>query len=502
MDEYGKHSNRTSQEAPEKIDITGMVQNLYHAVKRFWWLVVILTLIFAVKEYFSVSSSYVPQYVASATVSVSSSGGSSSEDLANLFPYMMSNGVLDEVIAEDMGTQGIPGSINMAADGSFLTISATASEPQMAYDLLVSVMNNYPDVAKFVFGNVSFMILDETGVPEDTGKEVVIRGSYKRGALKGAVIGMVILLLYALSRTTVKSKNDLKKKMNLMECGSIPHVRQKKRKKETFSNSLNLLNERIPQGYVEAMRKVRTKVLRELEEKNLSTLLVTSSVPGEGKTTFAVNLAISIAQQGKRVILLDCDLRNPSVKGIMNDTEEYPGLAATLEKKVQIKDALTTIELPTEAGSLKVLYGHEEENANTRVLRSKRMHLLIEYCKRNADIVILDTAPSGLLADAPIIAKYVDAAIYVVRNDFTKMRQIREGIQALTMSGIHLLGYVYNDDNSQKGGYGYGYSYSYRYGGYNRYGRHGHYGGYYGYRRQEENAESGTTDQFGRVYKD
>ena len=125
------------------------------------------------------------------------------------------------------------------------------------------------------------------------------------------------------------------------------------------------------------------------------------------------------------------------------------------------------------------------------------MRALVQALIKQADVVIFDTAPSGLLADAPVLARYVDAALYVVRYDHTKMRQIREGVQALAMSGIHIIGYVFNSDSSGRSrGYGYGYSYGYkRYGGYGRYGSRSHYG-------NNTDAEKGTQDQDGRVIKD
>ena len=499
MDEYGKSSEKKSEEMPEKIDITGIVQNVFQAIKKLWWILIILIVLFAVKEYFSVSFLYTPKYTASATVSVSSGTGSSAEDIANLFPYMMENGVLDEVISEDLGIESVTENISVTADKgtSFLTISVSSEDPQMAYDLLMSVIENYPDVAEFVFGDVNFIILDETGVPSDDGKEERIRGSYKKGALKGAIAGMIVVLIYALSRTTVKSKQQLKERLNLMECGCIPHIREKKRRKRKFNSSLNLLNERVPQSYVEAIRKIRIKLVREMEEQGAKSLIVTSTVPGEGKTSIAVNLAIAIAQQGKNVILIDCDLRNPSVAGVIGIDTEFHGLAEVLDKKVKIEEALVPVNLT--AGSLKVLFSREEKENNAKILKSRRMGQLIQYCKNKADIVILDTAPSGLLADAPILAKYVDSAVYVIRHDYTKMRHIREGVQALAMSGIKILGYIYNDDSSGKEGYGYGYNYGYkRYGGYMRYGRGGHYDT--ADRRLSE--RNGMTDKYGRVYKD
>lgn len=113
---------------------------------------------------------------------------------------------------------------------------------------------------------------------------------------------------------------------------------------------------------------------------------------------------------------------------------------------------------------------------------------------------VLDTAPSELLADAPLLGKYVDAALYVIRYDYTKLREIREGVESLALSGIDMLGYVFNGDNSSGGqGYGYGYrrygnygSYGSHYGSYGKYGAYGHYG----------KMEKGSTDKFGRVIKD
>lgn len=497
MSEYREQEHN---QTIEKIDLTEMLLDFKVALKKLWWLVILLTGLFATKAYFTVIRSYVPQYIASATVLVQSSSGSSAADLAKIFPYILSSGVLQDVVAEDLGTAGIPGNINVTADEetNFLTISVSAYEPEMAYDILESVMENYPQVAEYVVGKTELMILDETGIPEDTGYEEVYRGSFMRGAAEGALLGGAILIIYALMRGTVKSKKKLKKHINLMDCGSVPYIPVKKRKKKSVHNSINLLNERISPGYVEAIRKIRTKVLREMEENELKSLLVTSSIPGEGKTTVAVNLAISIAQQGKKVVLIDCDMRNPSVAGVMNEGAGHPGLGAILSKKIQIKDAVSKVELPK--GEMIVIYGGENDGANTKLLGTERMNSLIQYWSKRADIVILDTAPSGLLADAPVLAKYVEAALYIVRYDYTKLQQVREGVQSLAMSGIHIIGYVFNGDKSGGNkGYGYGYSYGYgRYSKYSRYGKYNRYGTYGRYHGGNEN----EVDADGRVFKD
>lgn len=189
---------------------------------------------------------------------------------------------------------------------------------------------------------------------------------------------------------------------------------------------------------------------------------------------------------------------------VMNEQEPHPGLGSVLKKEVPLSEAITNVKLPKERtnenGSLHVIFGGAPDGENSLLIGSEHMRALIKALKSKYDIIILDTAPSELLADAPLLGKYVDAALYVIRYDYTKLREIREGVESLALSGIDMLGYVFNGDNSSGGqGYGYGYrrygnygSYGSHYGSYGKYGAYGHYG----------KMEKGSTDKFGRVIKD
>ena len=229
----------------EKIDIMNLVADFLNALRKLWPVMLILLIVCTVRSYFATSFSYTPQYVASATVSVAGPGGSysniqSAQEMAEVFPYILTSGVLQDVVANDMGLDYIPGSISVQAESgmNMLTISVSSDDPQMAYNVLQSVIKNYPEVAEYIFGETSLQILDETGIPSDTQKEVVIRGSYKKGFLQGAVIDAVILCLYVLLKQTVHSKDKLNKRINIKDLGSLPYVKQKKRKKSEY-NSLS-----------------------------------------------------------------------------------------------------------------------------------------------------------------------------------------------------------------------------------------------------------------------
>ena len=461
MSENVKETENKNTGEIEKIDILTLIAAFWNGFKKLWIVMLVIVVVCTLRSYFATSFSYTPQYVASATVSVTTPGGSynnieSAQEMAAVFPYVLTSGVLEDVVMNDMGLDYLPGTISVEAeDGmNMLTISVSSNDPQLAYDTLTSVIKNYPEVAEYIFGETYLQILDETGIPSDTQKEVVIRGSYKRGALQGIVISAVILCLYVFLKRTVRTKEQLNKRINLHDLGSLPYVKTKKRKNVEY-NDLTLLNPRLAPGYEESVRRLRIRVMREAEKLNGGVIMVTSSVPGEGKTTIAVNLAIAIARQGKSVILADCDPRNPSVAGVMHNTGQHPGIGAVLRGKVSLQHALSDPKIPDV--KMKVLFGGQPNADDASLLGSRKMESAIEAMREQADYVILDTAPAELLADASQLAKYVDSALYVIRCDYTKMNKIRDGIETLTMRNVNIMGYVFNGGVNQKlSRYGYG----------------------------------------------
>ena len=481
MSEIRENSENNKNEEIQKIDIMNLVAAFWNGFRRLWLLMLVIVIVCTARSYFSTTFSYTPQYVASATVSVTTPGGSytnitSAQEMASIFPYILTSGVLRDVIQNDLGLTYLPGSISVDAeeDMNMLTISVSSDDPQMAYNILTSVIENYPEVAEYIFGETRLQILDETGIPSDTQREVVIRGSYRRGAVQGILISAVTLCLYVFLKRTVHTKEQLKKQINIHDLGSLPYVKRKKRK-NAENNNINILDERVSPAYEEAIRRLRIRMMREMDMKDAQVLMVTSSVPGEGKTTVAVNLAIALAKQKRSVILIDCDLRNPSVAQVMHNEKKHCGLGAVLRDKIAWQHAFTDAEIP--GGSLKIMYGGTPNTEDAALLGTKQMGELLEKLRKQADYIILDTAPAELLVDASLLAKHVDAALYVIRADYTKMNKIRSGIETLSIRKVDILGFVFNGDSGVKDGR-YGYGYGYGYGRYGRYGRYSHYSRY------------------------
>ncbi|MCR5809437.1 MAG: polysaccharide biosynthesis tyrosine autokinase [Clostridiales bacterium] len=486
--------NSKNEQELEKTNALALVRDLLRSFRRLWLLVLALTVGVAALFYFRTTSRYTPRYVAEVTVSVELVNGgtyanrTTAEQMGAIFPYILSSGALSDVIAADMGTKGVPGSIwaNNIKGTNLLTISASSSNPETAYRIVQSALKSYPEVAQYVVGQTAFTVIDDGGIPSDTGRTAVVRGSLKKGALIGLAIGLAIVVLRALTFRTISSEEELKSILNVDCLGTLPVCSRKHRRKDERSE-INILYDSNRGNYIEAMRLIRTRLERRMEDGK-KVVMVTSSVAGEGKSTVAANLAISMALKGKKVILVDCDLRNPSVGNIFDLRESCPGLVAVLDGKVRLEEALYEISNDGERTGLTLLPGADKASNLVEILGSQKMKDLIERLKEMADIVVLDTPPSAVLVDAAMLVKHVDTIAYVIMCDYARRRYIMDGVQELSGSGTPVAGCILNGGRAHSSGYGYyGYYGKYGYGkygygkyGYGKYG-YGGYGHYYGY---------------------
>ncbi len=456
----------------EKIDITAFVDDFFNALKKLWIVVLVLILGMTAFSYFRTSDTYISAYKAEATVAVYTSddgtttNSRSAQQLGTVFPYILTSGVLKDVIREDMGVSTLPSNIKVTnVEGTnLLTISVSSSDPKLSYNTLLSIIKNYPKVAEYVVGYTVMEIVDDSGIPTDSGKTVAVRGNAMKGATYGLLLGLFIVFIYMLMNRTVRSVKDVRAFSTIDHLGTLPVYKKKKRK--DASSSINILEHNVQQDYLESMRLIRTRVLRKLESSSHKTLIVTSSVPGEGKSTIAANLAISLAGKNKSVILVDCDLRNPSLQDIFRVQERQPGFMEVFNGTVSLEKAI--VRFDSYGIRLGVLFGSPENaTSHSEILGSERSGQIIEELKMKADIVILDTPPSAMLVDAMLLAKYADEAIYVIMSDYARTNVIADGLRELKNSGVEIGGFVLNGSKETSGGYGYhSYGYGSKYYGY------------------------------------
>ena len=495
----------------DHIDYMVVLDDMLKCFANNWWKILALVSAVCGITYMVARSAYIPVYRATSTFVVNSMNSAGHDrnqynstvtsQLGNVFPYLLSSDLMNKLVAEDLGTEAVGGDIKaeVLKGTSLITLKAEADDAQRAYDILQSVVRNYPEVSAYVIGDVELKMMDESGVPRSPSNPSHFRFYAAIGGLAVIGISIIFLFLYAITRMTVRSENDLKVLFNVPTLGSVPMVQLKKRS-QTKTLRIAVDEKDVPYFFIESFRTIRNRLEKEVSEKMLNTILVTSALPSEGKSTVAANLALSLAHKDRRVILVDGDLRNPSVEKTLQIDKSEKGIQDVLTGQMKIRDAL----IPYANNSkLHILPGHGSIANPLEYLSSGVFHRMLEELKEMADYVIIDTPPSAIVSDASIIAKHTDGCLFVVRQDYAKLDSLQEGMDMVSGTGTHVVGTVLNGTESTlfSGGYGYGYYGRYGYGKYG-YSRNGYYGGKYGYgygygrktAEEAENAEAGSQE--------
>jgi capsular exopolysaccharide synthesis family protein len=199
-------------------------------------------------------------------------------------------------------------------------------------------------------------------------------------------------------------------------------------------------------GNAEAYRTLRANIEFGAVDAPLQTLLVTSSVPGEGKTVMTSNLAIVFAQSGRNVLLVDADLRRPGIDSIFR-LANTRGLT-TLLRDEQLD--LQSVIQPTEQEHLHILTTGPLPPNPAELLASKRMLALIERLKASADLVIFDSPPLLAVADSAVLSSILDATVLVIDVQKSRRRQVRLACAALARAGAKVLGVALNRVSGQQ----------------------------------------------------
>jgi capsular exopolysaccharide synthesis family protein len=195
----------------------------------------------------------------------------------------------------------------------------------------------------------------------------------------------------------------------------------------------------------EAYRTLRTNLLFTSLDKPLHTLLATSTAPDEGKSTTLANLAVTMAQAEQSVLLVDCDLRRPSLHTIFGASNEQGLTSAILDP-----DAALPIQ-PTAVPGLSLLTSGPLPPRPADLLGSRRMGVLIERLRREADIVLFDTPPVVAVTDAAVLAPRLDGVLLVLHAGHTRRDRAREARQILEKVKANIVGVVLNGAKQEHG---------------------------------------------------
>lgn len=248
----------------------------------------------------------------------------------------------------------------------------------------------------------------------------------------GLFVGLCLALLQEFLDDRINTVEDSDRLLGLPSLGYVPSL--------SGADAHLLPQMKDSRGAAESYRVLRTNINFASVDTPLRTLLVTSSTPGEGKTTTAINLAFAMVMDGKKVILLDTDLRRPTIHHLLG-LGDIPGLTDVLGGQAQISDVL--MQHNSVKGLMAMTAGAVAPNPS-ELLNSRKFHALLEQLTQQADMVIMDSPPTLAAADAQILASQADGVVLVVEPGETKKVAAKQTLALLRHARANVLGVAYN----------------------------------------------------------
>ncbi len=392
-----------------------------------------------------------PLYVSSMTVSINLSGYTNEAtalslartvEIAETLDDVFQSDAMQEVVQKDIG-RSISGTLtsNQIIDTNLVKINITDSTPDRAFETLTSISKNYKKVTDDVFSNVIINVVVNPQMPSGPAGSVT---PFKAGVLCGVVSAIAItflIILISYMRDTVKNISDIENELAAKLFGTVMHVKSINKKLPDSKRRLIVTNPLVNYGFINSFKKMAIKLESLKRTKKLKSFMITSVAENEGKTTTAVNLAVLLAQNGHKVLLLDCDFKKPAVFRFFNtiSKDRERDIHRYLTNGGNITDFL---KLDTETG-LYIANCVEACSDSAEKLNSKMFSNLMTAVKSEFDFVIVDTPPCGITVDAEVISSSVDAALMVVRQDYVDITTINDNLDSLNK--CYISGCIFSD---------------------------------------------------------
>lgn len=450
-----------------QIDLISMLKD----IAKEWWAILLLSLAVALFADIWVNVTYQPEYKTSTTFVVTAKGMNtnvyqnlnSTQQLAQQFTEIMDSNVLKKKVAQDlkMSSLNIDSSVDLVPETNLITLSVKAGTAVESYRILQSIMKNYNTVSDYAIKNVIIEIIQSPAVsmapvnPLNEKKIMII------AFIAAVAVFMVLVAGLSYLRDTIKNPKDVTSKLDTRLLGSIYHEKKSKsiklRKKKEFVSML-ISNPLRSFQYAESNKMMSSRVRSYMDKENAKTLLVTSVMENEGKSTVAANLALGLAQEGSRVMLIDCDFRKPAQYKIFDmEGKDADDLGKVLTGKAGTENLICNWN----DTNLYMILNRTSSNSIEALLKSTTLRQIVGFCRQNMDYVIIDTSPLALVSDTEELAQMADASVLVVRQDTVLTKDINDAIDILNNTRGKVLGCVLNDASSSQitgstAHYGYG----------------------------------------------
>ena len=414
---------------------------------------------------------------------------SAASTMANSFSNILNSNLLKKKVCQDLGTDSFRASASARVINgtNLMTLRVTADTPESTYRTIRSIMDNMNTLTQYVSADMVMEILQDPSVPTRADTSFSAASQTRKAFLLTAA-GLILVFMYlSYRKETVKSEKDLENQLDAKSLGMIHQEKQYRtlkdwigRKKRKFL--VTDLSAKFE--FVERFKKIAAHVSSQAHKIHAKVILVTSVQEHEGKSTICANLALTLVQQGYKVLLIDGDMRRPTLNSLFlkPDDKLKASLGSVLMGQANLADAM----IHDEERGLDLLLNKRNYSNSTDIVSSDYMGRLIALVREHYDFIIIDSPPMSLMADAEVLADLSDMSILVVKYDTVLAQDLNDAIDSLRDCHGQFAGCVLSQVQTLPGsrrtigGYGgYGrYGHYGRYGKYGKYGRYGQYGNY------------------------
>jgi len=362
-------------------------------------------------------------------------------------------------------------------------VTVTSTDPVEAEKIANSIAYILPKKISGIIDGTSAKIVDYAVIPSSASSP-----SYSRNAAMGFVIGFVlcvgVIVLMELFDTVIRNEEDVEQVTDLPILAAVPDMqtsgsggygsyyskdsgkRGRTKKNVPTGKQAPLMGPDISFAASEAYKLLRTKLQFSFTDENKCRVIgLSSGMAGEGKSLTAINLASALSQLDVRVLLIDCDMRRPSLSAKM-PIQKMPGLSDCLTGQSDMRSVIQRCEEEGLDRFDVIAAGRNPPNP-IELLSSEKMEHTIQRLRDSYDYILLDLPPVGEVSDAMVASRLTDGILVVIRENFCNRYALADAVHQFEFVNTRILGLVLNCSGERSGGY-------YRYGKYGKYGKYGY----------------------------
>lgn len=429
--------------------------SLIRDVLKSLWAIILVALIALMGIQVVERSIYTPTYTSSAVLVVRSRYGTSgsfssltaSAEMANIFTEVFKQNSLKVLAAENLGLDSFDGTVETSITDStnLLNVSVKAKDPETAFKLITSILEVYPEVTDAVFTDSIIDVVSEPKMPTTPSNSRLM--IYRNEIIFLAMVAETgLVVLFSLFRGTVKEEKGFSDKVDSKLIGIVSHEAPHLSKKERFKHKKRalLINDAYSSlRFTEDYQKLCTKFEYLHKSNSKKSFVISSVAENEGKSTVATNIALGLSERGYSVVLLDLDIRKPSIYKIMDfHTSMESDFSDVLAEKIDISDFKF---FRYRKSNLTIAFNKRSHEGSDVLINKKVVENILKELEKKADFIIIDTSPVSVSADSVIISEIADATVLVVRTDKVPVEDINEAILNINESGGKLEGCILNN---------------------------------------------------------